>query len=396
MLESVGGLGRNRTTDTRIFNPLLYQLSYQAERGRIIDVAFPVRKGKSHEHPIEFAPMLILGVESSCDETGLALYDSAEGLLAHALYSQVAMHAEYGGVVPELASRDHIRRIVPLLRSTLQKSGKSLNEIDAVAYTRGPGLSGALLVGCAFAESLATALNKPTIPVHHLEGHLLSPLLSSTPPTFPFVALLVSGGHTQLMKVTGVGAYELLGETLDDAAGEAFDKSAKLLGLPYPGGALLSRLAEQGQPQRYTLPRPMLHSGDLDFSFSGLKTAVLTLVREQGGELTDAFRADAARAFQEAIVEVLVRKSVKALKQAGLNQLVVAGGVGANQQLRAALNDEGRRRRFKVFYPELEFCTDNGAMIALAGCLRLQAGAVAKVAGSYAVQPRWPLADVCQ
>lgn len=335
--------------------------------------------------------MLILGIESSCDETGIALYDSAAGLLAHALHSQVAMHAEYGGVVPELASRDHVRRVVPLLRSTLENAGKSLADIDAIAYTRGPGLSGALLVGCAFAEALALALDKPTVPVHHLEGHLLSPLLSSDPPMFPFVALLVSGGHTQLMKVSGVGAYELLGETLDDAAGEAFDKSAKLLGLPYPGGALLSRLAEQGDPARYTLPRPMLHSGDLDFSFSGLKTAVLTLVREHQDDPDAQFRADAARAFQEAIVEVLVKKSLKALRQTGLQRLVVAGGVGANRQLRASLDAEARRRRFRVHYPELEYCTDNGAMIALAGCLRLQAGTPAKPAGAFAVQPRWPL-----
>ncbi len=340
--------------------------------------------------------MLILGVESSCDETGVALYDSAAGLLSHALHSQVAMHAEYGGVVPELASRDHIRRVVPLLREALGRAGKSLADIDAVAYTRGPGLAGALLVGCAFAEALALTLDKPTIPVHHLEGHLLSPLLSSDPPTFPFVALLVSGGHTQLMKVTGVGEYELLGETLDDAAGEAFDKSAKLLGLPYPGGALLSKLAEQGQPGVYELPRPMLHSGDLNFSFSGLKTAVLTLVREQGEGLNETFKADAARAFQEAIVEVLVKKALKAMKQTGLKQLVVAGGVGANRQLRAALDDEARRKRLRVYYPELEFCTDNGAMIALAGCLRLQAGTAAKKAGDFAVQPRWPLMEIAR
>jgi N6-L-threonylcarbamoyladenine synthase len=338
--------------------------------------------------------MLVLGIESSCDETGVALYDSAAGLLSHALHSQVAMHAEYGGVVPELASRDHIRRVVPLLREALAQAGKSLDAVDAVAYTRGPGLSGALLVGCAFAEALAVAIDKPTIPVHHLEGHLLSPLLSSDPPTFPFVALLVSGGHTQLMKVTGVGEYELLGETLDDAAGEAFDKSAKLLGLPYPGGALLSKLAEQGTPGVYELPRPMLHSGDLSFSFSGLKTAVLTLVREHADEMTDEFRANAARAFQEAIVEVLLKKSLKAMKQTGLKQLVVAGGVGANKQLRATLNDEAKRKRFRVYYPELEFCTDNGAMIALAGCLRLQAGTPAKPAGAFAVQPRWPLMDM--
>jgi len=338
--------------------------------------------------------MLILGIESSCDETGIALYDSTAGLLSHALHSQVAMHAEYGGVVPELASRDHIRRVVPLLRSTVEYAGKSLADIDAIAYTRGPGLAGALLVGCAFAEGLAVALDKPTIPVHHLEGHLLSPLLSNDPPSFPFVALLVSGGHTQLMRVSGVGEYELLGETLDDAAGEAFDKSAKLLGLPYPGGALLSKLAEQGTPGVYELPRPMLHSGDLNFSFSGLKTAVLTLVREQGESLTDEFRTNAARAFQEAIVEVLVKKSLRALKQTGLGQLVVAGGVGANKQLRATLDTEARRKRFRVRYPELEFCTDNGAMIALAGCLRLQAGTAAKPAGEFTVQPRWPLMEM--
>ncbi len=335
--------------------------------------------------------MLILGVESSCDETGAALYDSVAGLLAHTLHSQVAMHAEYGGVVPELASRDHVRRVVPLLRGALAAAGKTLTDVDAVAYTRGPGLSGALLVGCAFAEALALALDKPVIPVHHLEGHLLSPLLSADPPVFPFVALLVSGGHTQLMRVSGVGDYEMLGETLDDAAGEAFDKSAKLLGLPYPGGALLSKLAESGAPEKYNLPRPMLHSGDLNFSFSGLKTAVLTLVREQGEPLSERTRADIARAFQEAIVEVLVRKSLKALKATGLQTLVVAGGVGANRQLRAQLDEMARRKRFRVHYPELEFCTDNGAMIALAGCLRLQAGAAGKAAGGFSVQPRWPL-----
>lgn len=338
--------------------------------------------------------MLVLGIESSCDETGIALYDSAAGLLSHALHSQVAMHAEYGGVVPELASRDHVRRAVPLLREALQRAGRSLAEVDAIAYTQGPGLAGALLVGCAFAEALGLALDKPTLPVHHLEGHLLSPLLSSRPPSFPFVALLVSGGHTQLMRVTGVGQYELLGETLDDAAGEAFDKSAKLLGLPYPGGALLSRLADQGRPGSYELPRPMLHSGDLNFSFSGLKTAVLTLVRTQGDALNEAFKADAALAFQEAIVEVLVKKSLKALKESGLRQLVVAGGVGANRQLRAGLDAEAKKKRFQVYYPELEFCTDNGAMIALAGALRLAAGAMPKPAGGFAVRPRWPLAEL--
>jgi N6-L-threonylcarbamoyladenine synthase len=293
-----------------------------------------------------------------------------------------------------LASRDHIRRVVPLLREALGQAGRTLSDLDAVAYTRGPGLAGALLVGCAFGEALALALDKPTIPVHHLEGHLLSPLLSADPPTFPFVALLVSGGHTQLMRVDGVGAYELLGETLDDAAGEAFDKSGKLLGLPYPGGALLSKLAERGRPGIYKLPRPMLHSGDLNFSFSGLKTAVLMLVREQGDDLSDEFKANAACAFQEAMVEVLLKKSLLALKQTGLKRLVVAGGVGANRQLRSTLNSEAKRRGFRVYYPELEFCTDNGAMIALAGCLRLQSGTPAKEAGQFAIQPRWPLMEM--
>src|SRR5574343_1054607 len=344
-------------------------------------------------------PPVVLGVESSCDETGVAwvTLDKATGaprLLGQALHTQVAMHAAYGGVVPERAARDHIRRVVPLLRQTLAAARVELADLDAIAYTAGPGLAGALLVGSAFAEALAFALDKPVVPVHHLEGHLLSPLLAAEPPQFPFVALLVSGGHTQLMRVTGVGAYELLGETLDDAAGEAFDKSAKLLGLPYPGGALLSKLAEQGTPGVYELPRPMLHSGDLNFSFSGLKTAVLTLVREHAEQMTDEFKADAARAVQEAIVEVLLKKALKAMKQTGLKQLVVAGGVGANKQLRATLNDEAKRKRFRVYYPELEFCTDNGAMIALAGCLRLQAGTPAKPAGAFAVQPRWPLMEM--
>ncbi len=337
--------------------------------------------------------MLVLGIESSCDETGVAFYDSARGLLAHALHSQVAMHAEYGGVVPELASRDHIRRIVPLLREAQANAGVALADIDAIAYTQGPGLAGALLVGCAFAEALGVALGKPTLPLHHLEGHLLSPLLSADPPQFPFVGLLVSGGHTQLMRVTGVGEYETLGETVDDAAGEAFDKSAKLLGLPYPGGAALSQLAERGTPGVFELPRPMLHSGDLNFSFSGLKTAVLNLVRQRA-EPGDTFRADVARAFQDAIVEVLAKKSLKALKETGLKRLVVAGGVGANRQLRARLNDEAKRRGLRVHYPELEFCTDNGAMIALAGALRLEAGVPSRPAGTFAVRPRWPLAEL--
>ncbi len=336
--------------------------------------------------------MLILGFESSCDETGVALYDPAHGLLAHALHSQVAMHRDYGGVVPELASRDHIRRTVPLLRKVLEESGRSLGDVGAVAYTQGPGLAGALLVGAAFAEALATSLGVPTVPVHHLEGHLLSPLLSARPPRFPFVALLVSGGHTQLMRVAGVGDYELLGETLDDAAGEAFDKTAKLLGLGYPGGPALAALAERGTPGAVKLPRPMLNSGDLMFSFSGLKTAVLTQVRERS--LTEQERADVARGFQDAIVEVLVKKSLQAVKQSGLTQLVVAGGVGANRELRRQLDAKAARRGIEVYYPELEFCTDNGAMIALAGALRLAAGTVPKAAGAFAVRPRWPLADI--
>lgn len=332
--------------------------------------------------------MLVLGIETSCDETGLALYDTQLGLLAHRLHTQMKMHAEYGGVVPELASRDHIRRILPLTSECLKAANKTLDDIDAIAFTQGPGLAGALLVGASVANAIAFALNKPIVGVHHLEGHLLSPLLASPAPTFPFVALLVSGGHSQLMRVDGVGRYQLLGETLDDAAGEAFDKTAKLLGLPYPGGPLLSQLAEQGRPERFTLPRPMLNSADLDFSFSGLKTAVLTLVKEQQ-EIDDQTRADICRAFQEAIVEVLVKKSLKALKQTELNQLVIAGGVGANKQLRQQLDLQAQRKRFQVFYPPLEFCTDNGAMIAFAGAQRLQQAALND--GAYAVKPRWDM-----
>ena len=335
--------------------------------------------------------MLILGIESSCDETGVALYDAAESrLLAHALHSQILMHQDYGGVVPELASRDHIRRTVPLLRKVLQESGRSLNELAAIAYTQGPGLAGALLDGASFAEGLAAALGIPVLPVHHLEGHLLSPLLSSRPPTFPFVALLVSGGHSQLMRVSGVGQYELLGETLDDAAGEAFDKTAKLLGLPYPGGAALSEMATQGRPEAVKLPRPMLHSGDFDFSFSGLKTAVLSRVREIG-EPDAQQRADIAHGFQQAIVEVLVRKALRAVRDSGLRRLVVAGGVGANRELRRQLDAGAAKAKIEVFYPELEFCTDNGAMIALVGGLRYRAGQSLKPAGAFAVKPRWPL-----
>ncbi|NMM28044.1 MAG: tRNA (adenosine(37)-N6)-threonylcarbamoyltransferase complex transferase subunit TsaD [Glaciimonas sp.] len=336
--------------------------------------------------------MLVLGVESSCDETGIALVDTELGLLAHALHSQVAMHAAYGGVVPELASRDHIRRAVPLLQQTLKDSGRTLAQIDAIAYTQGPGLAGALLVGASFACGLGLALDKPMLGIHHLEGHLLSPLLASKPPAFPFVALLVSGGHTQLMRVDGVGRYTLLGETLDDAAGEAFDKSAKLLGLGYPGGPEISRMAQFGDPGVYKLPRPMLHSKDLNFSFSGLKTAVLTLVKNKITNICEQDKANVARAFVDAMVEVLVAKCMAALRETGLKRLVIAGGVGANVQLREALNAAAAKRRFGVFYPELEFCTDNGAMIAFAAALRLKENPdAAKRDYAFNVQPRWPL-----
>jgi len=336
--------------------------------------------------------MIVLGVESSCDETGLALYDTERGLIAHALHSQVAMHEAYGGVVPELASRDHVRRAIPLLEQILDQSKLPLSAIDAIGYTQGPGLAGALLVGAAIANALGLALQKPVLGVHHLEGHLLSPLLSERPPVFPFVALLVSGGHTQLMRVEGVGQYVLLGETLDDAAGEAFDKSAKLLGLGYPGGPAISRLAEAGDPSAYVLPRPMLHSKNLDFSFSGLKTAVLTLVKKHGAHLSDTDKANISRAFVDAIVEVLTAKCLAALKQTGLKRLVIAGGVGANQQLRLALNAAAERKRFEVFYPELALCTDNGAMIAFAAALRLNNKlAMGSHDYSFNVKPRWPL-----
>jgi N6-L-threonylcarbamoyladenine synthase len=341
--------------------------------------------------------MIVLGVESSCDETGLALYDTDRGLLSHALHSQVAMHEEYGGVVPELASRDHIRRAIPLLEQALNDAGIAARDVDAIAYTQGPGLAGALLVGSSIACSLGLALDKPVLGVHHLEGHLLSPLLASDPPEFPFVALLVSGGHTQLMRVDGVGQYALLGETVDDAAGEAFDKSAKLLGLGYPGGPAISRLAEFGDPAAYKLPRPMLHSKDLNFSFSGLKTAVLTVVKkhEAGANICEQGKADIARGFVDAIVDVLVAKCVAALKQTGLKRLVIAGGVGANSQLRAALDAAAEKKRFRVYYPELEFCTDNGAMIAFAGALRLQINpTAARREYAFNVRPRWPLDEL--
>ncbi|MBL7089316.1 tRNA (adenosine(37)-N6)-threonylcarbamoyltransferase complex transferase subunit TsaD [Acidovorax sp.] len=339
--------------------------------------------------------LLILGIESSCDETGVALVRSTGNavptLLAHALHSQIEMHQAYGGVVPELASRDHIRRVLPLATQVLTESGRSLADVDVVAYTRGPGLAGALLVGAGVACALGAALGKPVLGVHHLEGHLLSPFLSADPPEFPFVALLVSGGHTQLMRVDGVGRYEILGETIDDAAGEAFDKSAKLMGLGYPGGPALSRLAEQGDAAAFKLPRPLLHSGNLDFSFAGLKTAVLTQAKKLGDEL-EARKADLAASTEAAIVEVLVKKTLAALKQTGLKRVVVAGGVGANRHLRAQLNAACAAAKVRVHYPELHLCTDNGAMIAMAAAMRLQAGQQrANTDYAFDVKPRWPL-----
>ncbi len=341
--------------------------------------------------------MLVLGIETSCDETGVAVYDSGRGLLAHALHSQVALHDAYGGVVPELASRDHIRRLLPLIREVLHKAGARESDLDAVAYTQGPGLAGALLVGATVANSLAFGLGIRAIGVHHLEGHLLSPLLEKNPPSFPFVALLISGGHTQLMRVSGVGEYEMLGETLDDAAGEAFDKTAKLLGLGYPGGPALAELAERGRADRFAFPRPMLEQlekrGDLNFSFSGLKTAVVTHTRTRA--LDEQTRADVAAAFQEAVADVLVAKSLAALRTTGLSRLVVAGGVGANVRLRALLDAAASSNKLSVSYPAMEFCTDNGAMIALAGYLRLRAAKAGRALPlEFTVRPRWDLASV--
>jgi len=356
--------------------------------------------------------MIVLGIETSCDETGLALYDTrplaagspaALGIMGQALHSQIAMHRDYGGVVPELASRDHIRRILPLLELALEQAKLDLNAIDAVAYTQGPGLAGALLVGSAFGQSLAQALQKPALGIHHLEGHLLSPLLGAADdgvPNFPFVALLVSGGHTQLMLVKAVGQYELLGETLDDAVGEAFDKTATLLGLEYPGGAAVSKLATLGKAGRFNLPRPMLHSGDLDFSFSGLKTAVLNQIKQHSQFASvnagDNFRADLAYAFVEAAVTVLVSKTTKAMQLTNCRDLVLAGGVAANTQLRTALQSAAKNLQFNVFYPPLELCTDNGVMIAFAGALRLlskvSSETQAERSGAFSVKPRWDLA----
>ncbi|MEB3766742.1 tRNA (adenosine(37)-N6)-threonylcarbamoyltransferase complex transferase subunit TsaD [Acinetobacter sp. MD2] len=332
--------------------------------------------------------MIVLGLETSCDETGLALYDSEQGILGQVLYSQIQLHAEYGGVVPELASRDHVRKLIPLINELLQQSGVSKQQIDAIAYTRGPGLMGALMTGALFGRTLAFALNKPAIGVHHMEGHMLAPLLSKTPPEFPFVALLVSGGHTQLMAAYGIGQYELLGESIDDAAGEAFDKVAKMMGLPYPGGPNIAKLALQGDTNAFEFPRPMLHQG-LDFSFSGLKTAVSVQLKKLNGENRDA---DIAASFQEAIVDTLVKKSAKALKQTGLKRLVIAGGVSANLRLRESLEQKLAKIKAEVYYAEPALCTDNGAMIAFAGYQRLKAGACDDLA--VTTTPRWPMTEL--
>ena len=339
--------------------------------------------------------MRILGIETSCDETGVAIYDEEKGLIANQLHTQIALHADYGGVVPELASRDHIRKLAPLLQAALQEAHLTAKDIDGVAYTSGPGLVGALLVGSTVARSLAYAWNVPAIGVHHMEGHLLAPMLEENPPHFPFVALLVSGGHTQLVRVDGVGRYELLGESIDDAAGEAFDKTAKLLGLDYPGGAALARLALKGTPNRFAFPRPMTDRPGLDFSFSGLKTfAANTLhqVMKEEGELTEQSKADIAYAFQEAVVDTLAIKCKRALKQTGLKRLVIAGGVSANKQLRQTLAELMQQFGGEVFYPQPQFCTDNGAMIAYAGFLRLKQGQQQDLA--IEVRPRWAMTEL--
>lgn len=334
--------------------------------------------------------MRIIGIETSCDESGVAIYDSEQGLLAHALYSQVSMHQEYGGVVPELASRDHVRKVLPLLHQVLSEAHTTREDIHGVAYTAGPGLVGALLVGAAIGRSLAFGWGVPAIGVHHMEGHLLAPMLEPNPPSFPFLALLVSGGHTQLVSVAGVGRYQILGESLDDAAGEAFDKTAKLLGLPYPGGPELARLALQGNPQRFQFPRPMINRPGLDFSFSGLKTHALVTLQTHGDAAQT--KADIARAFEIAVVDTLAIKCQRALQQTGLKRLVVAGGVSANTVLRARIASIVRQEGAEVFYPRLEFCTDNGAMIAYAGMMRLQHGQHDDLA--FKVYPRWPLTDL--
>ncbi len=337
--------------------------------------------------------MLVLGIETSCDETGVALYDNEQGLLGDALYSQVKMHAEYGGVVPELASRDHVRKLVPLIRKVCNQAGKTLSDVEAIAYTAGPGLIGALMVGASTGRALALALNIPAVGVHHMEGHLLAPMLEENPPSFPFVALLVSGGHTQLVRVDGIGEYQLLGESLDDAAGEAFDKAAKMMGLDYPGGPLIAKLAEKGDSSAYTFPRPMTDRPGLDFSFSGLKTFTLNTVeaarKANNGELAEQDAANIAAAFEDAVVETLAIKCRRALQQTGMKHLVIAGGVSANKKLRIRLDEIAKKERSTLFYARPAFCTDNGAMIAYAGCQRLMAGERASL--TITAQPRWPM-----
>lgn len=340
--------------------------------------------------------MRILGIETSCDETGIAIYDEQEGILAHRLYSQIAVHADYGGVVPELASRDHVRKTIPLIKQVFEDAKLTPKDIDGVAYTAGPGLVGALLVGCSIGRSLAYGWNLPAVPVHHMEGHLLAPMLEDDVPEFPFIALLVSGGHTMLVQVDGIGKYQMLGESVDDAAGEAFDKTAKLLGLDYPGGPVLAKMAEQGTPKRFKFPRPMTDRPGLDFSFSGLKTFAANTVRK---ELTDKpelnevevaqTKADIAFAFQEAVVDTLAIKCRRALEQSSLNRLVIAGGVSANSSLREKLAMTTKKLGGQVYYPRPEFCTDNGAMIAFAGMQRLKAGVYADL--TFKATPRWPL-----
>ncbi|CDH05640.1 putative O-sialoglycoprotein endopeptidase,with actin-like ATPase domain [Xenorhabdus bovienii str. oregonense] len=340
--------------------------------------------------------MRVLGIETSCDETGIAIYDDKAGLLANQLYSQVKLHADYGGVVPELASRDHIRKTVPLIQAALKEAGLTSKDIDAVAYTAGPGLVGALLVGATIGRSLAFAWNVPAIPVHHMEGHLLAPMLEENTPEFPFVALLVSGGHTQLISVTGIGEYKLLGESIDDAAGEAFDKTAKLLGLDYPGGPVLARMAQQGEARRFVFPRPMTDRPGLDFSFSGLKTFAANTIRNHilGHDPSEdeQTKADIARAFEDAVVDTLAIKCKRALEQTGFKRLVMAGGVSANRTLRTKMQEVMEKLGGEVFYARPEFCTDNGAMIALAGMIRLQGDTEGAL--GVTVKARWPLADL--
>lgn len=334
--------------------------------------------------------MRVLGIETSCDETGIAIYDTQSGLVANQLYSQIKLHADYGGVVPELASRDHVRKTVPLIQAALREADLKASDIDGVAYTSGPGLVGALLVGATVGRALAFAWNVPAIAVHHMEGHLLAPMLEDHPPEFPFVALLVSGGHTQLISVTGIGEYRLLGESIDDAAGEAFDKTAKLLGLDYPGGPMLSKMAQNGDAARFTFPRPMTDRPGLDFSFSGLKTFAANTIRNNGDD--DQTRADIARAFEDAVVDTLAIKCRRALDETGFKRLVMAGGVSANRALRQRLSDMMAKRGGSVFYARPEFCTDNGAMIAYAGAIRLRQGEIQDLA--VRVRPRWPLAEL--